>query len=55
MQSTRHIPPPPPPPPLLPEGVVRGDEEALANMLMSWYMSGYHTGYYRVNYCLVIL
>jgi len=39
--------PPPPPPPVLTEEIVRGDEEALANMLMSWYMNGYHTGYYR--------
>jgi len=42
-------PPPPPPPPILSDEVIRGDEEALANMLMSWYMNGYYTGYYRVS------
>lgn len=25
------------------------DDEALAAMLMSWYMSGYHTGFYQVH------
>lgn len=25
-----------------------GDDEALGSMLISWYMSGYHTGYYLV-------
>lgn len=24
------------------------DEEALGSMLIAWYMSGYHTGYYLV-------
>ena len=24
------------------------DDEALGSMLISWYMSGYHTGYYLV-------
>lgn len=34
--------------PVLPKDVVTGGkEEALANMLMSWYMSGFHTGYYQ--------
>ncbi|XP_043204460.1 survival motor neuron protein-like [Amphibalanus amphitrite] len=38
-------PPPPPPPP------VPGDADPvqLANMLMSWYISGYHTGYYQAS------
>lgn len=26
------------------------DEDALASMLMSWYLTGYHTGYYQVQY-----
>ncbi|XP_076342060.1 uncharacterized protein LOC143242518 isoform X2 [Tachypleus tridentatus] len=41
--STSFIPdiPPLPPFPLDDEGVT--DDEALASMLMSWYMSGYHT------------
>ena len=25
------------------------DKEALHSMLMAWYMSGYHTGYYQVT------
>ncbi|XP_035424921.1 survival motor neuron protein [Cygnus atratus] len=35
------IPPPPPMGPDSPE-----DDEALGSMLIAWYMSGYHTGYY---------
>ncbi|NXI42287.1 SMN protein, partial [Galbula dea] len=35
------IPPPPPMSPDSPE-----DNEALGSMLIAWYMSGYHTGYY---------
>ncbi|NWU17789.1 SMN protein, partial [Cephalopterus ornatus] len=35
------IPPPPPMRPGSPE-----DDEALGSMLIAWYMSGYHTGYY---------
>ncbi|NXH73879.1 SMN protein, partial [Hydrobates tethys] len=35
------IPPPPPMRPGAPE-----DDEALGSMLIAWYMSGYHTGYY---------
>ncbi|NXS94946.1 SMN protein, partial [Jacana jacana] len=35
------IPPPPPMSPDCPE-----DNEALGSMLIAWYMSGYHTGYY---------
>ncbi|KAM6329377.1 survival motor neuron protein-like isoform 3-T4 [Alca torda] len=37
----RLIPPPPPMRPDSPE-----DDEALGSMLIAWYMSGYHTGYY---------
>ena len=40
---------PPPPPPML--DMSEGDNEALCSMLMAWYMSGYHTGYYQVQYC----
>lgn len=36
---------PPPPPPMSPDMV---DDEALGSVLISWYMSGYHTGYYLV-------
>ncbi|XP_059348155.1 survival motor neuron protein-like isoform X3 [Ammospiza nelsoni] len=35
---------PPPPPPMRPESAE--DDEALGSMLIAWYMSGYHTGYY---------
>lgn len=35
----------PPPPPMSADMV---DDEALGSMLISWYMSGYHTGYYLV-------
>ncbi|NWW88260.1 SMN protein, partial [Rhynochetos jubatus] len=35
------IPPPPPMRPDCPE-----DDEALGSMLIAWYMSGYHTGYF---------
>ncbi|KAJ3603435.1 hypothetical protein NHX12_028181 [Muraenolepis orangiensis] len=36
----------PPPPPMSPD---MEDDEALGAMLISWYMSGYHTGYYLVK------
>jgi survival motor neuron protein len=35
------------PPPILSSFGGNEDDEALASMLMSWYMSGYHTGYYQ--------
>ena len=37
------------PPPFvgMPGNHGREEDEALASMLMSWYMSGYHTGYYQ--------
>uniref|UniRef100_A0A4X2LT76 Tudor domain-containing protein n=1 Tax=Vombatus ursinus TaxID=29139 RepID=A0A4X2LT76_VOMUR len=38
------IPPPPPMSPDSPE-----DADALGSMLIAWYMSGYHTGYYLVE------
>ncbi|NWY71554.1 SMN protein, partial [Erithacus rubecula] len=34
----------PPPPPMMPDS--GEDDEALGSMLIAWYMSGYHTGYY---------
>ncbi|KFW91386.1 Survival motor neuron protein, partial [Phalacrocorax carbo] len=34
----------PPPPPIRPDSLE--DDEALGSMLIAWYMSGYHTGYY---------
>ncbi|KAM8960110.1 survival motor neuron protein [Pelodytes ibericus] len=34
----------PPPPPMGPD--TSEDDEALGSMLIAWYMSGYHTGYY---------
>ena len=39
----------PPPPPLEDAEDVCSDKEALYSMLISWYMSGYHTGYYQVS------
>jgi len=44
------IPPPPPMSPDSPE-----DDEALGSMLISWYMSGYHTGYYLVQLLFLCL
>uniref|UniRef100_A0A3B4V4E6 Survival of motor neuron 1, telomeric n=1 Tax=Seriola dumerili TaxID=41447 RepID=A0A3B4V4E6_SERDU len=41
----------PPPPPMSPDMV---DDEALGSVLISWYMSGYHTGYYLVCACWLI-
>ena len=41
--------PPPPPPPVVDEEEVGSDSEALYSMLIAWYMSGYHTGYYQVG------
>lgn len=38
-----------PPPPAMPKHADLSDEENLGNMLMSWYMSGYHTGYYAAT------
>ncbi|RLV99988.1 hypothetical protein DV515_00009253 [Chloebia gouldiae] len=37
---------PPPPPPMRPDSAE--DDEALGSMLIAWYMSGYHTGYYLI-------
>ncbi|GLG96669.1 uncharacterized protein GBIM_03586 [Gryllus bimaculatus] len=38
---------PPPPPLSVTSSLPLGDSEALSAMLMSWYMSGFHTGYYQ--------
>lgn len=49
----RNIPtlPPPPPPSWLAGGSNNGtlptEEDALSSALLSWYLSGYHTGYYQ--------
>lgn len=37
----------PPPPPV--DELIMDDREALHSMLIAWYMSGYHTGYYQVS------
>lgn len=40
----------PPAPPIPPQFMARlptNDADALSSMLMSWYMSGFHTGYYH--------
>jgi len=41
------MPPPVPPHLLRQHGGVPQEDEAMAAMLMSWYTSGYHTGYYQ--------
>ena len=48
----QHIPWPPMPPAPAPVSSSSGtaeNEDALASMLMSWYLTGYHTGYYQVK------
>ena len=40
---------PPPPFALNPTGTIPDDEQAKSAMLMSWYMAGYHTGYYAAS------
>ncbi|KAJ7385410.1 SMN protein Smn1 [Desmophyllum pertusum] len=39
--------PMPPPPAPVNSSDVSHDNDALASMLMAWYLSGYHTGYYQ--------
>ena len=39
----------PPPPAPVNSNDVSHDSDALASMLMAWYLSGYHTGYYQVS------
>uniref|UniRef100_A0A0N5AP57 Tudor domain-containing protein n=1 Tax=Syphacia muris TaxID=451379 RepID=A0A0N5AP57_9BILA len=38
----------PPPPPMFSNIPMPSGEESVSNMLLSWYMCGYHTGYYQV-------
>ncbi|KAG7197962.1 hypothetical protein KM043_016197 [Ampulex compressa] len=45
--ATDTIPPAPPLPPQLMAKLPENDADALSSMLMSWYMSGFHTGYYH--------
>jgi hypothetical protein len=42
----------PPPPPVCPDALDGSD--ALGSMLISWYMSGYHTGYYMVRMLCIL-
>ncbi|XP_046615777.1 survival motor neuron protein [Neodiprion virginianus] len=41
------VPPAPPLPPQLMTRLPESDGDALSSMLMSWYISGFHTGYYH--------
>ncbi|XP_043277524.1 survival motor neuron protein [Venturia canescens] len=41
------MPPAPPLPPQLMSKLPDNDADALSSMLMSWYISGFHTGYYH--------
>ncbi|XP_014289493.1 survival motor neuron protein isoform X2 [Halyomorpha halys] len=38
---------PPPPPPFVLANLPKDETDALSAMLMAWYMSGFHTGYYQ--------
>ncbi len=52
LQKISSIPPPPPPMMAPAEEAGEGGDtntEALHSMLISWYMSGYHTGFYQVG------
>ena len=40
----------PPPPAPVNSSDIGHDNDALASMLMAWYLSGYHTGYYQVSH-----
>jgi len=47
-RKTVPLMPPPVPPHLLSQrDAMPAEDEAMASMLMSWYTSGYHTGYYQ--------
>ncbi|CAF3356239.1 unnamed protein product [Rotaria sp. Silwood2] len=41
------LPPPPPPPPHFPILNLNNDNDDLSSTLMSWYLAGYHTGFYQ--------
>ncbi|XP_029164533.1 survival motor neuron protein [Nylanderia fulva] len=45
--SINAMPPAPPLPPQLMAQLPETDADALSSMLMSWYISGFHTGYYH--------
>lgn len=45
--------PMPPPPAPVNSSDVSHDNDALASMLMAWYLSGYHTGYFQVSRCSI--
>ncbi|CAD6234301.1 GSCOCG00007737001-RA-CDS [Cotesia congregata] len=45
--SFEGIPPPPPIPSQLMDRLPKNETDALSSMLMSWYISGFHTGYYH--------
>jgi len=45
-ENTQVLFPPPPPPPDSIKNLPKTEKEALTSMLMSYYMSGFHTGYY---------
>ncbi|KAL4090918.1 hypothetical protein QTP88_025676 [Uroleucon formosanum] len=45
-EDTEFLFPPPPPPPDSIKNLPKTEREALTSMLMSYYMSGFHTGYY---------
>ncbi|KAF0756852.1 survival of motor neuron protein-like [Aphis craccivora] len=45
-EGTEVLFPPPPPPPDSIKNLPKTEREALTSMLMSYYMSGFHTGYY---------
>jgi len=45
--NTFQFAPMPPPPAPVNSSDIAHDNDALASMLMAWYLSGYHTGYYQ--------
>lgn len=47
LPSSEMMPPAPPLPPQLMAKLPENDADALSSMLMSWYISGFHTGYYH--------
>lgn len=53
-KGTEVLFPPPPPPPDSIKNLPKTEREALTSMLMSYYMSGFHTGWF-VNLLLLII
>lgn len=43
-----------PPPPFALDSDNLEESETIYSMLIAWYMSGYHTGYYKVNLYLYL-